>query len=147
MFATNHAVTGAVIGATVSLPYAIPAALLSHFIMDMLPHYGIDRETRDNDPTYRKIVYSDAAVALSLAGLGLYIGNWPMFIVGWVAYSPDLVWVYFFLRSGKSFHVRTSNWYVRFHHAIQKFERGWGFYVEVAYFLVIFPLFIGYLLT
>jgi hypothetical protein len=50
MTATNHAVTGAVIGLLVGGPLiALPAAFLSHFVCDALPHSG-----NEDDPHWIK---------------------------------------------------------------------------------------------
>ena len=47
MTATNHALTGAAIGFIVGVPaIAIPLALISHFVLDAIPHFrsGIEGE-------------------------------------------------------------------------------------------------------
>ena len=40
MTATNHALTGAIIGFTVVAPLAFLVAILSHFVLDAIPHFG-----------------------------------------------------------------------------------------------------------
>jgi len=55
MIATNHALAGAVIGATMPLQYAIPTALASHLVMDMLPHYGIAFKRRNKSKKYKEL--------------------------------------------------------------------------------------------
>lgn len=38
-------------------PIAIPLAIASHFVLDALPHYGIDHKTRDSKKILEGIYY------------------------------------------------------------------------------------------
>jgi hypothetical protein len=129
MLATNHGTTGMILGALLPLPIAIPVAFASHFVMDALPHYGIDNKKRDSNKMYKQIVYIDTTLALSFAVLTAVTGRWSMFIVGWVAYSPDGYWVYMYLKS-RTFNLKPKNKIARFHQKIQ-LERPWGLYIEI----------------
>jgi len=129
MLATNHGTTGMIIGALLPLPIAIPVAFASHFVMDALPHYGIDSKARDKSKVYKRIVYIDTTVALSFALLSAVTGRWSMFIVGWVAYSPDGYWVYMYAKS-KTFNLKPKNSIAKFHQRIQ-YERPWGLFLEL----------------
>ncbi len=66
MTATNHAVTGAIIGLTVANPVAaVVAALLSHFILDMIPHFGSD-EDFISTMKFRVMLVVDALLCVAL---------------------------------------------------------------------------------
>ena len=129
MLATNHGTTGMILGALLPLPVAIPVAFASHFVMDALPHYGEENNSRDKNKVYKRIVYIDTTVALSFAVLSAVTGNWSMFIVGWVAYSPDAYWVYMYTKS-KTFNLKPKNRFAKFHQRIQC-ERPWGLFLEL----------------
>lgn len=134
-------VTGAVIGAAVSNPaLALPAAFLSHFVLDVLPHYGID------DHKGRKFLYLlvlDAAIASAflLALFFLQPDNWPVLMLcGILGASPDLGWLPYWVQELKGKTIKydpVSDFLVR----IQWCERPWGAYVEIAWLLVMLYLF------
>lgn len=135
MRAVNHVVTGATIGAAVQNPaLALPAAFLSHLLLDVIPHYGID------DHKGRRFLYvlmGDAALsaAFLLAILFLLPGNWLLPVAcGVLAASPDLGWLPYWIRElqGKTVQMDpVSSFLAR----IQWCERPWGLYVEVVWFV------------
>lgn len=128
MLATNHGTTGMILGALLPLPIAIPVAFASHFVMDALPHYGIANKKRNSSKMYKRIVCLDTTIALSYAVLCAVTGHWAMFIVGWVAYSPDAYWVYLYYKY-RTYNLKPKNKIAKFHQKIQ-IERPWGLYVE-----------------
>jgi hypothetical protein len=75
MTATNHGLMGIVIGAYMPLPYAIPVAFVSHFILDALPHYGIPQKQRNRSKIYKRVVTVDTIAALLLAVMGAAFGD------------------------------------------------------------------------
>lgn len=146
MLATNHAFAGSIIGAVLPLPIAIPAAFASHFLMDMLPHYGIDHTKRNNHAVYRLIVFSDTFIALSYAAAAAFLGKWSMEITGWVAWSPDFIWVIYYFAHGQNLHIKPKNRFMRFHMAIQRYERPWGIAVDMTAAAILIPIGLKYLL-
>ena len=147
MTATNHALTGAIIGAILPLPIAVPVAFISHFILDALPHYGIPLKQRNSSSSYKNIVKLDIVIALTVGVLAIIYGKWDMELAGWVAYSPDISWVVNYFKQSKSLNIKTSNWFMRFHRKIQWCEFSKGIYIEIALFLVLFPVFFALLQT
>jgi len=143
MIATNHVLAGSVIGATFSLGYAIPAALLSHVLMDMLPHYGIEQSTRDGSKWYRRVILYDTSAAISISYVSIMFGEWQMFWIGWLAFSPDFAWVFIHFKKGGTFNIKTENWLARLHHKIQLFERPWGIYVDMVIAIALFATFVN----
>jgi hypothetical protein len=147
MLSLNHGLTGILLGAYLPLPVAIPAALASHFVMDALPHYGIDQASRNTSRTYKLIVVSDTFLALSFAAALIPLHKWNMEITGWVAYSPDALWVLYYFRNGRSLHIIPNNRFLRFHQRIQRWERPWGIIVELIFLAVLLPLVLKQMLT
>ena len=146
MLATNHAFAGSIIGAVLPLPVAIPVAFASHFVMDMLPHYGIDHKRRNRHSVYRLIVFSDTFIALSYAASAAFLHKWSMEITGWIAWSPDLVWVVYYMSHGRNLHIKPKNRFMRFHMDIQRYEKPWGIIVDMSVAAILIPLGLKYLL-
>jgi hypothetical protein len=147
MTATNHGLMGIVIGAYMPLPYAIPVAFVSHFILDALPHYGIPQKQRNRSKIYKRVVTVDTIAALLLAVMGAAFGKWTLFLVGWVAYSPDIMWVVSYFRHKNNLHIKPKNMFSKFHKNIQHYERPWGAYVEFGLFIILLPLAIHLILN
>lgn len=139
MTATNHALSGALIGALLPLPVAIPLAFISHFAMDKIPHFGIEDEKRNGSRFYKSIVYGDIFLALLFAAAAAYYQKWGMLLIGFVAYSPDITLVQYYFRHGHSFNIQPSNGFMKLHLGIQ-YERPWGIIPEIAVALVLLPL-------
>lgn len=142
MLATNHALSGALIGAVLPLPIAIPVAFASHFVLDALPHYGILPEHRNTSTRYKLIVFSDTFIALSIAAVAAVLQKWNMEITGWVAYSPDALWVAWYFAHGRDLHLKPNNAFMRFHISIQRYEREWGIIPDMIFVAILLPLFI-----
>ena len=134
----NHAASGGLIGALLPLPLAIPIALASHFALDMLPHYGISHHHRDDSNFWRIFGTVDAIAALALGMLALSWHRYAMFACGFVACSPDYIWVARVIRT-RSFNLSdNNNWFTRWHANIQRYERPWGVWVELLIEIVLF---------
>ena len=73
MTATNHGLSGYLMGAVLPLPLAIPAAFLSHFILDKIPHYGVDNNQKNSSRVYKLIVFGDVILALCLLAAGIFL--------------------------------------------------------------------------
>jgi hypothetical protein len=137
----NHALSGALIGAYMPMPVAIPAAFISHFAVDTLPHYGVEEKTKNKSLAWRGVMYTDAIAALAIAGSAAYFQKWNMEMTGWVAFSPDLVWIFYFFNQNHSFILKTRNPFMRFHRKIQN-ESKRGIVFELALAAIMVPLFI-----
>jgi hypothetical protein len=141
MRAINHALTGAVIGLSVSSPaIALPVAFASHYVMDALPHYDYD-----GDQSGRWIGTKRFAIVMAIDALlcGVVVAilailqptHWITAIIGaFVAALPD------FFSVGRYIHIRKGqkhqpNAYERFAAKIQWFERPIGAVVEITWFL------------
>lgn len=137
MRAINHALTGAVIGLSVSDPVlAVPAAFLSHFALDGLPHFG-ERRKDHGSKNFRDLLVLDALLCF---GLVLLLAVWRprhwllAAFCAFLATSPDFMWVrkYLRARAGKR-EPMSKNMVLHFHSGIQWFERPIGLAVELAW--------------
>jgi len=142
MTATNHALSGALIGLVVTQPLlALPLAFVSHFALDMLPHFGWRSYdvVRQKSKFYRYFLSVDALLA-ALVVLTLVASNapWLAIICVFVAGLPDAHQAYLYIFKmdmGKNTKVELSN-FTKFHNSIQHNETPRGIYFEV--FLAIF---------
>lgn len=144
MTATNHMLTGAVIAATVQQPFlVVPLAILSHFVLDMFPHFGVeesDTADRNNHPLFRKVLATDLTIltlALILVPV-LFHGevSWWVLLLGMLAaWIPDVVWLVHFWHDHKGRVRKPPHRLTRFHQRIQWLEHPRGIVVEVIWFV------------
>jgi hypothetical protein len=138
MTATNHALTGALIGLTVQNPWlALPAAFISHIVCDILPHFGAANPDWLSSKSFKVYLLTDAALCgLLVLGLGVsHRPNWLLAsLCAFVAAAPDFLWIRKFLAilKGKSY---TYNVTERFLADIQWFQKPIGAVVEAAWFV------------
>lgn len=133
----NHAAVGGFIGKFLPLPIAIPVAIVSHFVLDALPHYGIPH-TRRNEHFWRIFYIIDFVAAwVLLGGTLLYRQDYAMFWSALAATSPDFIWVARVIRT-KSFDLsQHKSKFAKWHASIQRYERPWGIYIEVPLAIVL----------
>ncbi len=126
----NHVLTGVTIAVVVQQPVLAPlVALASHFLLDMMPHFG--GLTWFNNWGKQLIVLTVMDALLCTIFLLLGITFFPQHIhlillCAVFAILPDLLWI---------FHYRygVQHRFFVFHQAIQRYERPWGAFVEVAF--------------
>jgi hypothetical protein len=145
MTATNHAITGAMIAIAIKKPeLAIPLAFISHFLIDMIPHF----EARDLPERFSRLfIFSDALIAAILTISITFLFNtkvpaWLIFICSAAAVSPDFMWAFRFFRLKDMDRVFKDpmSWIARFHLDIQFSETLKGIVVEGFWFAVMFTL-------
>lgn len=138
--------TGAVIALSVRQPaLVIPLAFASHFVLDIIPHFGIyedDVIRRNRHWLFRTVVGVDIPIMLTLLVIVPHLAApklaWGVVLAGMIsALAPDLLWVPMFIRE-----IRTKKWrpggrFVTFHQSIQKFEKPIGLIVELIWLVVI----------
>jgi hypothetical protein len=140
MTLTNHLLTGAVLAKVLPLPIAISLAFASHFVLDALPHFGIKdtnnlEERQKNKKLLTSVWLLDVILAILLTVWLIGSGHTKWFLVGLVAYSPDLLWIYRYTVKEKFGKLAPTkgNSFIQFHSGIQKLERIWGGGVELVY--------------
>jgi len=137
MTATNHAITAANMALITKQWWILPLAFLSHFALDALPHYG-DPTPEARAPKYKTVLSVDLIVLALFAWLVIMTAGqfvWLVIIVGFIAWSPDMVWFYRDYRERRDKTLPPQNWLTNFHAHIQKYERGWGWILEVVWFV------------
>jgi hypothetical protein len=139
--AINHALTGAIIGLSISQPaLALPLALSSHFVCDAIPHFGLNgvasNETWIKSPRFKRMLIIDAC-ACGLLVLTLLLTkpqHWlSACICAFLAASPDFLWINHFLKA-KANKPWRPGLLSRFASYIQWFEKPIGGLVELTWF-------------
>ncbi|HEY1064227.1 MAG TPA: hypothetical protein VGE30_02920 [Candidatus Saccharimonadales bacterium] len=152
MRAINHALTGAVIGLAVPVPaLALPAALLSHYVCDAIPHHGPAKPSAKHlkSKRFAQVLFIDALACVLLVLL-LAVNrpaNWVLAgVCAFIATLPDVAWLPKWLNAR---HRRPApaalHWHNRFAARIQWFERPIGGVVEVVWFAAFVSVLITYL--
>lgn len=142
MTVTNHMMTGALIAVVIHRPaLAIPLALISHFVTDMLPHYGygdVAFHERDSQKHFLLKQTLDTYIGLVLLWIVPYVvqsQQAPLvtLLCMLAAFVPDVVWPYQYVMAHRRGVYPPLNWYAKFHKAIQWCERPWGIYFEAVW--------------
>lgn len=131
MTATNHTLTGMLIMAAVPAPIMLIPALLSHFILDSLPHFG---GANHKSKSFLAILLADMTLAsvLLLFILISQPAHWPLLIAGGIlGASPDLMWLGPWLDELRGKNKNAPGFIRRFHSWIQWGERTWGIGIEL----------------
>lgn len=147
MTATNHALTGAIIGLAVGNPVvALPAALASHFVCDAIPHFGYD-DSFLKTRTFKIMIFADGllCVALVLLLAATQPAHWLLAAAcAFLATSPDFLWIPLWrqIKQGKTY---TLKGFYKFASRIQWFERPIGAVVEAVWLAACLVVLTGYL--
>lgn len=131
----NHALTGAAIGLALQNPLlVIPVALASHFVLDVIPHFGGHPVYEWGHKHFFKLITLDALLCAAGIGLALWLApQAALAILLGVAFAmlPDLTLIHYYT------HGKPKNWFHNFHLGIQWFERPPGLLVEASYLVFI----------
>ncbi len=140
MTATNHALTGAIIGLTVAQPVsAMVLALLSHFVLDAIPHFKVNQPDEKLLKTtwFRNYLVAEAVLCFLLV-ITIFVVH-PTYwfvpaICAFLAAAPDLLSInkYLKTRQGKMWQ---PGLYAKFAGGIQWFQRPIGAVVEVIWLI------------
>ncbi len=142
MTATNHAATGALLAIAVKQPWlAVPFAFLSHFVLDVIPHFGIHEDDvikRNGHWLFRTVVVADVLFAVtlfvSLPITGSHVVSWGLILASMAAaFLPDVMWIYRYFGEIRTKLARPHGWYDWFHQKIQWSEKPWGLIVEIVW--------------
>lgn len=142
MTATNHAVFGALTVAVVSNPViGLPLAILSHFALDALPHFGAYSVASPTSREFKAIHATDAFLATTFILLVTFAGYragwtwWLLPTAAILAYLPDVVWFKHYqddLRDAGD----DWGWFRKWHKKIQRWELSWGWIIEFVWFTI-----------
>lgn len=143
MTGLNHATTGAVIALVVKQPaLALPLAFMSHFVLDALPHFGVDYEQPDNHGVLKKAVIIDATLTASFFLILIFFGFWLAVAGAVLAVLPDVVWFVKYAHDkyyGRPFSL-PKDWFSRAHKKIQWGEHPKGWIIEIIWLVLAAPL-------
>lgn len=139
MTATNHGLFGAVIAIALQRHPVVAIALapFSHFLLDAIPHFGTNGDTRSKN--FFRILFTDMALAVvSTLVLAWFWSEIALLLVvcAFLAASPDLMWIYYEYINPK---LKTKHLVPRFHSWIQWSQTKPGIIVEIIWFLILFP--------
>lgn len=141
MTAVNHALTGSIVVATINNPQlGLPLALLSHFILDALPHFGAHTIASPKSKEFRAILLCDGLLTMCfimvIAFVGYRIGlDWWLLPFGAIlAVLPDFMW-YKHYKSDLQGKTKTWDPVRKAHKKIQQWEVSWGWIIEVLWYI------------
>ncbi len=138
MTATNHALTGALLGLIIGQPLiALPVALLSHFVCDAIPHYGNDAVKLWSN-NFKNMLVVDASLCVLLVAVLAYHQPTHWLLASFcalLATSPDLLWIRKFVYGLRNHRSQKQTKFERLlgSDGIQWFQRPIGAVVEVAW--------------
>ena len=150
MTALNHAATGALVAVAIGDPLiALPAALLSHFLIDMLPHWDYYRLTEDKSRGWLNpaIDFGASLFLLLILAMTVNAPAWLLITGGLLGVLPDMMWVSYIIWHRPSIQGNKSSLLNRvrhFHLKIQWLEttKLVGLFAELAWFgLMIFLIY------
>jgi hypothetical protein len=158
MTATNHALTGAAIAMLVKRPeLAIPAAFLSHFVLDALPHYNppnMNKNFKNYQDAWNKklkfksfrIIFATDMLLFLVVLLAVpllapsQVSPLTVFFSAVAGAAPDFDGgLRFLLRQSGILRkqAKENDWFSRYHLAVQWMEQPWGIYVELVWLVFI----------
>ncbi len=135
MHVVNHAAVGAGIALIAKDPVvALPAALVSHYALDALPHYGIRGD--EGYSALFKHRRSYLMVMVDVTGLLLLLllvwgQAWYVYGAIVAALLPDIAWPYRYVRYEIRRKKPKNSILTRFHQRIQWGETLQGIYLEI----------------
>lgn len=139
MTGLNHALAGALVAAAIDKPLiALPAALISHFALDAVPHW--DYNIKPHIARQRVVMFADLVLSLAvLLILAATVDANPWLVIGGglLGILPDAMWLRFFIRGRPAITgspKRLINRLNRFHSWANWDESSRGLLVEFLWF-------------
>lgn len=119
-------------------------ALLSHYVLDSLPHFGVseDTEIRNGSKFFKSVVTIDTLlfvaswIAVPILCSSARVPVWLILACMGAAFLPDLAWLYRFYKEQHSHADKKRKMHIlnHLHHKLQWGERPWGVFIEVIWF-------------
>lgn len=140
MTAINHSITGSIIAVSITNPViGLPLAFASHFILDLLPHFGFHTVAKAGSKDYRAIVKFDTFITIvffiisTFAGYRAGFDIWLVPLGSFFAWCPDIMWYKHYQNDIKG---EDKHWDIirKTHKKIQRYEVSWGWIIEVVWF-------------
>lgn len=150
MTVANHMATGALISLSVTNPAsAIILSFLSHFVLDILPHFGLQTEknivNRNQNLLFRfyvilGIILAVVIIPVLLSWLSGAVSLWLLCACLLAAVLPDLIMIPHYIAETRHKRELPKSWFSRFHSGIQKLDYPWGAIVELIWLLAMLYL-------
>lgn len=136
MTSFNHVLAGVTIAVTVQQPLlALPLALVSHFVLDAVPHFWHEKFDAWAKPLFIMISV-DAVLSITFLTMGILLfPQHTALILGCAALAtlPDWLWLL-------HYKYKVEHPFFDFHQKIQQFERPWGIFFELPFTIAILTL-------
>lgn len=147
MTGTNHTLAGAFIAVLAPAPLVPLVALVSHFVLDALPHFGQNsriyiRQDGSYSTGFKLLLIFDAILCFGALFFAwwLFPDKWLMITVGaFFAAGPDFLWLF-----EKYARSPVTKKFYRFAKNIQWAEMPWGWILEIVYGLALIGALIGW---
>ena len=135
MTGLNHVLTGTVLALSIKNPVIAPlVSLLSHFILDAIPHFGNFTSIYAPYTKVFKRYLAVEAIGITLIlvfALIFFTSSWWLiFVCSFCAIAPDIFWL---IEKRLLPENRFRKMFYRLHQGIQWKERPWGWIIEVPY--------------
>ncbi|MBL8159226.1 hypothetical protein JNJ66_02095 [Candidatus Saccharibacteria bacterium] len=139
MTGLNHAITGIAIAVSVKHPLLAPLlALASHFLLDMVPHFG-HPAMKPGSRFFRNVIVADGLGMIIVTVTAMWLFPQLDLLIGacaFLAFAPDIVWYYKYFRADHPV-TRALHGFMNFAMRIQWYEKPPGAIVEAVHFVVI----------
>lgn len=141
MTATNHGLFGSLLAISLQ-KYPIVAfavAPFTHFLLDAIPHFGEGKTMNVSSKRFFKILIIDCMTAVITTLIVAWFWKEIALLViacAFLAASPDLMWIYYEYVNPK---LKKKHLLPKFHSWIQWSQTSHGAYVELLWFLILFP--------
>lgn len=135
MTATSHAAAGATIALIVKEPLiALPLALISHFVMDALPHFGYPGHGGFGEALKHRLTY--IFISIDIVAFIFFVTlitelPWVVIFAALVAIVPDIIWATYYFGYERRGLTPPGKNFLNFHSRLQWCERPWGIWIEV----------------
>ena len=129
MIGFNHTLAGAIIAVVTPAPLVPLVAFLSHFLLDMTPHFGKSKRFTPYTTEFKWLLVADATLCFTSLFFAWWLFPHLWFIIAIGAFFstlPDFLWLF----RGKS---KRFQWFFTFAEKIQWGERPWGWILELMY--------------
>jgi hypothetical protein len=146
MTTSNHLYTGAAVALTIQKPIVgVFVALGSHFLLDVLPHYGQKSESVIDWFRHRTtwLVEGLNVVGVPLLVYLLWGQPWWVYAAAIAAIAPDLTWIFRYAYYERYGLTASQSLLTRIHSRIQRWERPWGAIIEVLFFAAVVSVLVG----
>ena len=133
MLGFNHVLAGSIIALITPAPLVPAVAVISHFVLDLFPHFGESDTVKPGTKSFRNLVILDGVLCIAgfLLAVWLFPAQWFIIAVGaFFAAAPDLLWPLW--HHGPKWLDKFLDWA----HWIQWGERPYGWIFDAFYALM-----------